>query len=202
AVGGRLEDGLQACFAAAQSFFGVFVFVDVFEGAVPADGFAVFVAPRGGAGSHPPPFTVAAADAVLNVEKLAGAKGFFPRSERVLTVVGMKGANPSLSPRLVLRKAGEGFPAMAGVEDHSIGICGPGYFGTEFDGVAIVVFAFGEGLFGLFAAGDVDQRDGDADDLVRLVARGLIGDEKGAHEVRLMGVGTAGLEFAVALALE
>ena len=77
-----------------------------------------------------------------------------------------------------------------------------GTCGTELDGVAVVVFAFDEGLFGLFAAGDVDQRDGDADDLIGLVAGGLIGDEKGAYEVRLMRIGTSGFEFAVTLALE
>ena len=70
---------------------------------------------------------------------------------------------------------------MAGVEDHSVGFGGPGNLGTELDGVAIVVFTFGEGLFSLFATGDVDQRDGDADDLIDLVAGGLIGDEKGAR---------------------
>ena len=38
-----------------------------------------------------------AADAVLNVEGFAGAKGFFPRSESGLTVVGVKCADPALS---------------------------------------------------------------------------------------------------------
>jgi hypothetical protein len=74
--------------------------------------------------------------------------------------------------------------------------------GTELDGVAVVVFAFDKSFLGLFAAGDVDQGDGDADDLISLVAGGLIGDEKGAHEVRLMRIGTPGFEFAVTLALE
>ena len=71
---------------------------------------------------------------------------------------------------------------MAGVEDHAVGVGGPGNLGTEFDGVTVVVFAFDEGLFGLLAAGDIDDRDGDADDLVDFVARGL----KEMRKVRVM----------------
>ena len=55
-----------------------------------------------------------------------------------------------------------------------------GTCGIEFDGVAVVIFAFDEGLFGSLAEGDVDDGDGDADDLVDLVTGGLVGDEEGA----------------------
>src|SRR6266851_7692566 len=95
--GGRFEDGLEAGFAAAQSFVGSFVVVDVFEVAVPADDFAFFVPSRGSANPHPPPFAIAAADAVFNVEELAGTKGSFPGSEGCLTIVGVKGADPACS---------------------------------------------------------------------------------------------------------
>ena len=96
ADGGGVEDGLQACLAAAQSLFGFVAVVDVFEGAVPADDLAVLVASRGSASPHPSPFAVVAADAVLNVERLAGAEGLFPCSESRLTVVGVKSADPTL----------------------------------------------------------------------------------------------------------
>ena len=95
--GSRFEDGLEACFAAAQSFFGLIAVVDIFEGAVPSDDFAVLVPSRGSAGPHPAPFTIAAADAVLNVKDLAGAQSFFPGSKRGLTVVGMNSTDPALS---------------------------------------------------------------------------------------------------------
>ena len=114
----------------------------------------------------------------------------------------MESADPALSQRLLLGEAGEGLPALAGVEDHAVGFGGPGDLGIEFDGVAVVVFAFGEGLFGLFAAGDVDDRHGDTDDLVHLVARGLIGDEQGAGRVGLVRVGNEDLKAAVGFAVE
>src|SRR5206468_12416846 len=125
-----------------------------------------------------------------------------PCSESGLTVVGMNGANPSLSARFILCKAGEGFPPVAGVTDHSVGVRGPGHFGTEFYRIAVVVFAFGERFFGAFAACDIDQSDGDADDLIGLITGGLIGDEEGSHEAGLMGSGAPCFEFAEALAVE
>jgi hypothetical protein len=74
--------------------------------------------------------------------------------------------------------------------------------GTELDGVAVVVFAFDESLFGLLAAGDVDDGDGDSDDLVYFVARGLVGDEDGAGHGGAMGVGIADFEADVGDAVE
>ena len=68
----------------------------------------------------------------------------------------------------------------ADVEDHAAGVGGPGNLGVEFDGVTVVIFAFDEGLFGLLAPGDIDDGDGDADDLIDLVPCGLVGDEEGA----------------------
>src|SRR5205814_10529868 len=78
--GCRLEDSLQACFAAAEGFLRFFVVVNIFEGAIPAHDFAVFVATRGSAGPHPAPLAIAAADSVLDVQEFAGAKGFLPCS--------------------------------------------------------------------------------------------------------------------------
>jgi hypothetical protein len=77
------------------------------------------------------------------------------------------------------------------VEDHAVLGCGPGDLGVEFDGVTIVVFAFGEGLFGLFPSGDIDDGDGDSDDLVGFVAGGLEGDEKGPRTVTPMSASAA-----------
>ncbi len=138
----------------------------------------------------------------MDIEELAGAEGFFPGAEGRLTVVGVKGADPTLSERLLFGEAGEGLPAVAGVEDHSVGVCGPGDFGTELDGVAVVVFAFDEGLFGLLAAGDVDNGDGDSDDLVDFVAGGLKGDEDGARDGGAMWGGGADFEAGVGYAFE
>jgi hypothetical protein len=138
----------------------------------------------------------------LSVKKLAGTKGFFPRSERRLTIVGVKSTDPTLTQGLLFGETGKGFPPVAGVEDHSVGVCGPGNLGTEFDGVAIVVLAFDEGLLSQLAAGDVDDRDGDSDNLVDFVARGLIGDEDGARHGRSMRVGIADFEAGVGYAVE
>ena len=124
-----------------------------------------------------------------------------PGLERGREVVGMKGPYPAFRATL-LGEAGEGLPALAGVEDHAVGFGGPRDLGVEFDSVAVVVFALGECLFGLLAAGDVDDRHGDADDLVDLVARGLIGDEQGAGCAGLVRVGDDDLKAGVGFAVE
>jgi hypothetical protein len=200
--GGGVEDGLEAGLALAQGFFSSFVVVDVFKCAVPTDDLAVFAPSRGGACSHPSPFRIVAANAVLGVEEFAGTKSFFPRSESRLKVVGVKSTNPTLSQRLLFCEAGKSLPPVAGVEDHSIGVRGPRDLRTEFNGIAVVVFAFNEGLFGLLAAGDVDDGDGDSDDLVYFVAGWLIRDEDGAGQARPMRVGVADFETGMGYAVE
>jgi hypothetical protein len=194
--GGCVEDGVEASFASAESFFGFFVILDVFKGAVPTNDFAVFVSSRGGACSHPTPITIAAVDTVLNVEQLAGTKHFFPCFECRKDIVGMEGANPAFAQRLLFGETGEGLPALIGIEDHAVGFRRPGDLRIEFDGVAIVVFAFGEGFFDLFAAGDIHERDGHADDLIDFVASGLKRDKEGTCNVRMMRIGASGLKFA------
>jgi hypothetical protein len=72
----------------------------------------------------------------------------------------------------------------------------------EFDGVAIVVFAFDERFFGLLAASDVDDRDRDADDLVGLVASGMKGDEVGAFFVKGVGVRVTDFEAGTSIAFK
>jgi len=72
----------------------------------------------------------------------------------------------------------------------------------KFDGVAVVVFALGQGLFCFFAAGDIDYRDGDADDFVDFVAGRLIGDEEGACYSRSSGIRIVKLDAALRFAVE
>ena len=103
-------------------------------------------------------------------------------------------------------EAGKGLPPEAGVEDHAIRVCRPGDLRVEFDCMTVVVFAFGEGLFGLLSLSDVHDGHGDADDLVDLVAGGLIGDEvrrvlAGMMRVRKMEL-KADLGFAIECAFE
>jgi hypothetical protein len=186
--GDGVEDGLKARLATAQGFRGFFVFIDIFEGSVPARDLSIFVSPRGGTGPHPAPETIRGVDTVFDVQKTTCAKGFFPRLEGREQISRMKSADPSLSQRLLFREAGQGMPALVGFEDHAIGLRGPWDLRVEFDGVAVVVFAFSEGPLGFFAASDVDDGDGDADDLVDLVAGRLIGDEEGAEHAGLKRV--------------
>jgi hypothetical protein len=65
-----------------------------------------------------------------------------------------------------------------------------------------VDFAFDERLFGLLATSDIDDGDGDADDLVGLVAGGMKGDEVGALFVEGVGVGVADFEAGTGFAFE
>jgi hypothetical protein len=119
-----------------------------------------------------------------------------------LTVVGVKGTNPTLSQRLLLGEAGKSLPPVARVEDHSVRVCGPGDLRTEFDGIAIVVLAVDEGLFCLLAASDIDDADGDSDDLVYFVAGRLVRDEDGAGHTRPMRVGIAHFKAGVGYTVE
>jgi hypothetical protein len=65
-----------------------------------------------------------------------------------------------------------------------------------------VVFTFGERLFCLLAAGDIDDGDGDADDLVRLIARGVKRDETSAFFAVGVGVRVADLEAVAGFAVK
>ncbi len=87
-----------------------------------------------------------------------------------------------------MERPGENLALFAYVEDHAVGGCCPGNLGVKFDGVSVVVFAFRERLFGLLATGDINDRHGDANDLVDFVTRGLIGDEQGTGCVGLVRV--------------
>ncbi len=68
--------------------------------------------------------------------------------------------------------------------------------------MTVVVFAFGESFFGVSCGGDIDDGDGDADDLVDFVARGLIGDEEGARCAGPVRVGKADFKACVWFAVE
>jgi hypothetical protein len=83
-----------------------------------------------------------------------------------------------------------------------MGVGGPGDLGVEFNGVAVVVFAFDERLLGLLAASDIDDRDGDADDLVGLITSGVKGDEVGALFVEGVGIGVADFESGAGFTFE
>jgi hypothetical protein len=91
---------------------------------------------------------------------------------------------------------------LTGVEDHAVGVGGPGNLGVELDGVTVVVFTLGESLLGLFSAGDIDDGDGDSDDLVGLVAGGVEGDEMSALFVEGIGVRVADFEVVAGFAVE
>ena len=143
ADGDGAEDGMESGFAAAECFFGFFIVVDVLEGAVPADDFSLGIATGGGACAHPAPDSVEATDAVLDIDGISGAQGFFPCLEGWKKIVGMKGTGPACAEGLLLGEPGEGGPAAAVSVDESVGFGGPGDVGIEFDGVAVVVFAFG-----------------------------------------------------------
>ena len=114
----------------------------------------------------------------------------------------MYGFGPACAEGLLAGETGVGLPAAAGVEDEALGVCGPGYLRVEFDGVAVVVFALGQSLFGLFAKTDVYHRNGDADDFVGLVARGLIGDKVGTSLAGVAGVGETKFKAGDRLAVE
>ena len=92
--------------------------------------------------------------------------------------------------------------ALVGIEDHAVGFGGSWDLRSEFDGMTVVVFAFDQGLFDQFAPGDIDEREGHADDFIDFVASGLKGDEEGACDVRVMRIGASGLEFAERFAVE
>jgi hypothetical protein len=184
ADGDGVEDGLKTSFAGSQSFFGLFMVVDVFYGTVPAYDLSVFATTRRGACAHPAPEAVATSDAVLDINGVAGAERDGPRGECRPDVVGMKNPDPAVAERLLLGEAGHLFPAMADVDDRPLGIGIPRNLRVELDGVSEVVFTFGEGLFGAFALGDIDDGDGDADDLTDFVACGLEGDEGGVNLTR------------------
>src|ERR1700733_2203320 len=101
----------------------------------------------------------------------------------------MESARPTGSQGLLFGEAGECDPSLTGVEDDAVGLGGPGDLRIEFDCVAVMVFAFGEGLFGLLAASDIDNRDGDADDLVGFIARRLVRSEEGACDAWITRIG-------------
>jgi hypothetical protein len=68
--------------------------------------------------------------------------------------------------------------------------------------VTIVVFAFGKGFFNPLPAGDVYDRDGDADDLVGFVTGRLIADEIGAIPCASGWVGITDLEIGAGFTIE
>lgn len=179
ADGNGVEDGLETGFTGAQSLLGFFAVVDVFDGAVPAKNLTAFCATRCCACSHPAPEAVAAANTIFDIDGLAGVERDVPLGEGRPDVVGVKDPDPTVAEGLLLGKAGHLFPSMADVDDGAIGTGVPGDLRIELDGVAVVIFAFGEGFLDTFALGDVDDGDGDADDLVDFVACGLEGDESG-----------------------
>ena len=74
--------------------------------------------------------------------------------------------------------------------------------GIEFHRMAIVVFAFGQGLLDLFATSDVDDRHGDANDFVDLIACWLIGEEQGACCPGSVRIGNKDLEPGVRFTVE
>ena len=94
-------------------------------------------------------------DAILHIEGIAGAKRRAPGFECWRKVIGMDGADPTCTKRLLHSEAGESPPALAGVEDGAIGFGGPGNLGVEFDCVAIMVFALAQSFFLLFDRGDI-----------------------------------------------
>jgi len=152
-----VEDCLEASFAALESFNSPFVVVYIFDGAVPARDFSVLVPAWGSAGSHPAPSALAAQNTVLGVIDFSGADRLVPLFNCRGKIIGMNDLWPTAVNHVVLCDAGDLFASCADVENGAPGIGGPGYLRVEFDSVAIVIFAFGEGLFGLFAAGDVDD---------------------------------------------
>jgi hypothetical protein len=204
ADGDGTEDGVEAGFAAAEGFFGFFVVVDIFEGSVPTDDFALGIAAGGGACAHPPPGTVEATDAVLDINGSAGAEGFFPRFEGGKKIVRVEGLCPTCAKGFLLGEACECGEAPAGREDESVRFGSPGNVGIEFDGVAVVVFAFGEGLFGSLEVGDIYDGNGDAYDFVDLITGGLKGDEMGAGFLCgvAIGVGITDFEPGCGFAIE
>jgi hypothetical protein len=190
------------CFAAAEGFVGLSVVVDVLDCAVPADHFSVFASAGGGTGSHPPPADVAVKDAALDVEKVAGSNRFVPRMDGLFEVVGMQDTEPAVAEHLLFGKSGESFAALTDVEDAAVGIGGPGNLRIEFDGMTVVIFAFGEGFLGGLASGDIDDGDRDADDLVDFVASGLIGHEKGTYGSWTSWIGVPDFETGVRFTVE
>jgi hypothetical protein len=138
----------------------------------------------------------------LDVEQFASAERFLPCFERGKDVVRMEGLDPVGAEGFLDGESGERLPAPACGEDEAVGFGGPWDLGIKFDGVAIVVFALGEGLFGLLDVGDVDEGEGDADDLFCFVSCGLEGDEEGARDLGVAGVGATGFDGGGRLTVE
>ena len=111
-----------------------------------------------------------------------------------MDIVGMEDAQPAFAESVLFGYAGEGLPSLAYVEDHAIGIGGPGDLGVEIHGVTVVVLAFGKGFFSLLAATDIHDGDGDSYDLTGFIARRLIGDEIGGGLSGMRGVWFINLE--------
>ena len=171
-----VEDGLEASFAGAQGRLGFFAVVDILDGAVPAHDLAAFCTTGRCAGPHPAPEAIAAADTVFDIDRFAGTEGDIPLGEGRSDVVWVQDSNPAVAERLRFGEAGELFPAMADVDDRAFGVGGPGDLRVQLDSVAVVIFTFGESFLGKLAIGDVDDGNGDADDLVNFVACRLEGD--------------------------
>src|SRR5262249_6098444 len=119
------DNARQPLLAFAQRLLGLFLVINVRIGTEPLDDLAVRISQRPGSRLEPTVHAVIAADAVLDIETLAGRHSLLPGCNQWLTVVGVNLPQPVKAELLGFRDAGVSDILRADVVTSSVGPASP-----------------------------------------------------------------------------